>query len=102
MLQTNLSMGMFLLLGMSCLDKKNMVLVSSTHLEGRRDLPPSCARRKNSLVVEIYQVVFSGAGPESLERRFGTCNGVYHCSSGGNGGALLIVVSVFSWVLMLR
>ena len=37
-----------------------MVLVTSTRLEGRQDLPPPCARRKNSLAVVISQVAFSG------------------------------------------
>ena len=37
-----------------------MVLVTSTRLEGRQDLPPPCARRNNSLAVEIYQVAFLG------------------------------------------
>ena len=41
---------------------------------------------------------FLGAGPGSVERGFGICNGVNHCSSGGNDGAWLIVESVFSWV----
>ena len=54
----------FLPLGMACLETKNIVLVSSTRLEGRRDLPPPCARHKNSLAVEISQVAFLG-----LERR---------------------------------
>ena len=37
-----------------------MVSVLSTRLEGRRDLSPPSARRKNSLAVEISQVAFSG------------------------------------------
>ena len=57
-------MGYFLSLGLVCLDTKKMVLVPSMCLEGRRDLPPPCAKRKNSFAVEISQVVFWG-----LDRR---------------------------------
>ena len=45
---------------------------------------------------------FIGAGPESVERGFGTCNGVDHCGSGGKDGDWLIVASVSSWVPMWR
>ena len=45
---------------MVCLKTKKMVSVPSMHLEGRRDLPPPCAKRKNSFAVEIYQVAFWG------------------------------------------
>ena len=37
-----------------------MVSVPSTRLEGRKDSPPPFARRKNSFVVEISHVAFSG------------------------------------------
>ena len=37
-----------------------MVSVPSISLEGRRDLPPPCAKRKNSFDVEISQVTFLG------------------------------------------
>ena len=37
-----------------------MVLVPTARLEGRRDLPPTCSRRKNSFVVKISQVALSG------------------------------------------
>ena len=43
-----------------------------------------------------------GARSESVERLFGTCNGVNHRGSGGNYGARLIVVSVSSWVPIWR
>ena len=52
--------GYFFPLGMACLETNNMVLVTSTSLEGRRDLPPPCARRKKLLTVETSQVAFSG------------------------------------------
>ena len=52
--------GFFWSLGKVCLETKKMVSVTSTRLEGRRDLPPPCARHKNSFVVEIYQVALSG------------------------------------------
>ena len=45
---------------------------------------------------------FLGVLPESVERGFGTCNGVDYCGSGGNDGAWLIVASVSSWVPMWR
>ena len=45
---------------------------------------------------------FLGAVPESVERGFGTCNGVDNCGRGGNDGAWLIVASVSSWVQMWR
>ena len=45
---------------MACLEKKKIVLVPSTRLDGRWDLPQPCARRKTYLVVEISQVAFSG------------------------------------------
>ena len=54
------STGYFLSLGMVCLETKNMVLVPSMCLEGRQDLPPLCAKRKNSFAVEISQVDFLG------------------------------------------
>ena len=36
-----------------------MVLVPLMLLDGRRDLPPSCAMQKNSFAVDISQVAFS-------------------------------------------
>ena len=45
---------------------------------------------------------FLGAGPESEERGFGTCNGVDHRDRGGNDGAWLIVESVSGLVPMWR
>ena len=45
---------------MACLETKKIVLVTSTRLEGRGDLPPPCARRKNPLAVEISQVALLG------------------------------------------
>ena len=51
---------LFLPLGKACFETKNMVSVPSTCLEERRDLPPPCDRRKNSLAVEISQGSFSG------------------------------------------
>ena len=41
-----------------------MVSVPSISLEGRQDLPPTCARQKDLFAVEIYQVAFGG-----LDRR---------------------------------
>ena len=52
--------GDFLPLGIACLETKKIVLVPSTFLEGRQDLPLPCARRKYLLAVEISQVAFSG------------------------------------------
>ena len=43
---------------------------------------------------------FLEAGSESMERRFGACNGVDHRGSSGNDGAWLIVKNVSSWVPM--
>ena len=51
--------GFFLSLGMVCLDTNKMVLVPSMRLEGRRDFPPPCNKRKISFAVEISQVDFS-------------------------------------------
>ena len=45
---------------MACLETKEIVLVPSTRLYGRGDLPQPCDRRKKMLVVEISQVDFSG------------------------------------------
>ena len=45
---------------------------------------------------------FFGAESESVERGFGTCNGVNHRGSGGNYGEWLIVANVSSWVPMWR
>ena len=45
---------------------------------------------------------FLGARSESVERGFGTCNGVNHRCGGGNDGAWLIAASVSSWVPMWR
>ena len=45
---------------------------------------------------------FLEVGPESVERGFGTCNGVNHCGRGEKNRAWLIVVSVSSWVPMWR
>ena len=50
----------FFSLGMVCLETKNMVLVLSMCLDGIWDLPPPCAKQKNSFAVEISQVAFSG------------------------------------------
>ena len=43
-----------------CLETKNMVLVPLMRLDGSRDLPPPCAKRKNSFSVKISQVTLSG------------------------------------------
>ena len=43
-----------------CLETKNMVLISLMHLDGRRDLPPPCAKREKSFAVNISQVALSG------------------------------------------
>ena len=43
-----------------CLETKKMVLVPLMRLDGRRDLPPPCAKRKKSFAVEIYQVALLG------------------------------------------
>ena len=45
---------------------------------------------------------FLGDRPESVEREFGTCNGVDYRGSSGNDGAWLIVASVSSWVPICR
>ena len=37
-----------------------MVLVLLMRLDGRCDLPPPCAKRKNSFAVDISQVALSG------------------------------------------
>ena len=52
--------GYFLPLGIACLETKNIVLLPSTRLEGKRGLRPPCSRRKHSLAVEISQVTFLG------------------------------------------
>ena len=41
--------GNFFTLGDGLFGEKNIVLVPSTRLEERQDLPPPCARRENSL-----------------------------------------------------
>ena len=45
---------------MACLGENNIVLDPLMLLEGIRDLPPPCARQKNSLALDISQVAFSG------------------------------------------
>ena len=60
MSQTKLAYVIFLLEGIVCLDTNNIVLVPLIRLNGRRDLPPLCAERKNSFAVEISQVALSG------------------------------------------
>ena len=40
----------FLSLGMVCFETKKIVLVPSMCLGGRRDLPPTCAKREKSLL----------------------------------------------------
>ena len=60
MSQTKLVHVVFLPLGIACLETKNIVLVPSTRLDGRPDLPLPCVRRKSSLEVEISQFAFSG------------------------------------------
>ena len=42
------------------LETKNMVLVPLICLDGRRGLPPPCAKQKNSFAIDISQVAFSG------------------------------------------
>ena len=37
-----------------------MALVPLMRLDGRRDLPPPCAKRKKLFAVDIYQVALSG------------------------------------------
>ena len=55
---------LFCLWGWCVLEAKNMVLVPSMYLEGRRYLPPPCAKRKHSFALEISQVAFSGPDRE--------------------------------------
>ena len=50
--------------GIVRLETKNMVLVLLMRLDGRRDLPPPCAKRKKSFAVEISQVALSGRSGE--------------------------------------
>ena len=57
--------GIFLFVGMVCLDTKKMVLFPLMCLDGRRDLLPPCAKREKSFAVEISQVALSGP-----DRRF--------------------------------
>ena len=45
---------------------------------------------------------FLGDGLESVERGFGTYNGVVHRGSSSNNGTWLIAASVSSWVPMWR
>ena len=49
---------------MVCLETNKIVLVPLMCIDGRRDLPPPCAKRKKSFAVEISQVALSG-----LDRR---------------------------------
>ena len=51
--------GYFFTLGDGLFGDKKSVLVPSTPLEGRPDVPPPCDRRKYLLTVEISQVTFS-------------------------------------------
>ena len=60
MSHTKLAYVIFVFGGIVCLETKNMVLVPLIHLDGRRDLPPPYAKRKNSFAVEISQVALSG------------------------------------------
>ena len=46
MSQKNLANVMFLFEGIVCLETKNMVSVPLMRLDGRRDLPPPCAKRE--------------------------------------------------------
>ena len=59
MSQKKLAYVFFLFEGIVCLETKKMVLVPLMRLDGRRDLPPPCAKRKNSFAVEISQVALS-------------------------------------------
>ena len=70
------------------------MLMPSTHLYGRQDLPPPCTRRKKFVGGENFPSRFIADGTESVERRLGTGIGVDHCGSGGIDGARLPVVSV--------
>ena len=45
-----------------------MVLVPSMSFDGRRDLPPHCAKRKKSFAVEIPQVAFLGPDRRVLRK----------------------------------
>ena len=58
--QKKLAYVIFLFEGVVCLETKNMVVVLLMCLDGRRDLSPPCAKRKNSFNVEISQVDLSG------------------------------------------
>ena len=70
--------GYFLPLWMACLETKKIVLVSSTRLEVRRDLPPPCARQKKIVGNRDLPSCFLWDVLESVERVFGTCNNVNH------------------------
>ena len=47
-----------------------MVLVPSMRLEGRLDLPPPCAKQKNSFAVDIFQVAILGPDQRVWRQEF--------------------------------
>ena len=77
-----------------------MVSAPSKRLDGIRDLPPPCSRQKHLLVVEIYQLAFSG--PDQRVWIEDLSPVVLSIGSGGKDGVWLIVGSVSSWVPMWR
>ena len=65
---TKLAYVIFLFEGIVFLDTNKMVLVLLMRLDGRRDFPPPCAKRKNSFDVEISKVALSG--PDRIVWRY--------------------------------
>ena len=50
--------------GIVCLETKKMVLVPLMRLDGRRDLPPPCAKRKNRLLLRFPKLLCWGRSGE--------------------------------------
>ena len=69
---------------------------------GETGFTPTLCQPEKNVGGGYFPSSFLGAGPESGERGFGTCNGVNHHISGGKNEAWLIVASVSSWVPMWR
>ena len=92
----------FLGFGDDVLGDKEDGIVPFNKFGGETEFTPTLCQAEKLICSGDLRTCFFGAGSESMEKGFGTCNGVDHHGRGGNDWAWLIVASVSSWVSMWR
>ena len=96
MLQTKLAWVIFFTFGDDVFGDKEYGIFSFNAFGEETEFTSTLCQAEKFVGSGDFPSRFLEAGPESVERGFGTCNGVNHCGRCGNDGAWLIVVSVYS------